>query len=113
MGHARRIALLLNPKYPTVNHWYGDYLAAQGRVEESIRYYSRAISYDTLTPVLKLSLGWLLMAQRRFDESIAQFRRAIELDTTLFDVRTHMARSMISQGRRAEAIDSARPGCVV
>jgi TolB-like protein len=104
-GRALQAALRLNPNYATAYHWYGDYLAAQGRVDESIAYYERAARMDPLSATIGFSLGWLYMAQRRFDAAVTQLERASELDPSLIDARLHLARTRLLQGDNAAAID--------
>ena len=103
-GRALETALRLNPNYATANHWYGDYLAAQGRVDESIAFYERAARMDPLSATIGFSLGWLYMAQRRFDAAVAQLEKASELDPSLIDARLHLARTRLFQGQNAVAI---------
>jgi len=104
VGRALEAALRLNPNYATANHWYGDYLAAQGRVDESIAFYERAARMDPLSATIGFSLGWLYMAQRRFDAAVAQLEKASELDPSLIDARLHLARTRLFQGQNAVAI---------
>jgi tetratricopeptide (TPR) repeat protein len=101
---ALRAALQLNPDYATANHWYGDYLAAQGQVDESIEYYERAARLDPLSATISFSLGWLYMAQRRFDAAVVQLKKASELDPSLVDARVHLARTRLFMGQQAIAI---------
>ena len=103
-GRALQAALRLNPNYATASHWYGDYLAAQGRVDESIAYYERAARMDPLSATIGFSLGWLYMAQRRFDAAVTQLERASELDPSLIDARLHLARTRLLRGENAAAI---------
>jgi TolB-like protein/Tfp pilus assembly protein PilF len=103
-GRALQGALRLNPNYATANHWYGDYLAAQGRVDESVAYYERAARLDPLSATVGFSLGWLYMAQRRFDAAVTQLEKASELDPSLIDARLHLARTRLFQGQQAAAI---------
>ena len=103
-GRALQAALRLNPNYATANHWYGDYLAAQGRVDESVAYYERAARLDPLSATVGFSLGWLYMAQRRFDAAVTQLEKASELDPSLIDARLHLARTRLFQGQKAAAI---------
>lgn len=103
-SRALQAALRLNPNYPTATHWYGDYLAAQGRVDESVAYYERAARLDPLSATVGFSLGWLYMAQRRFDAAVIQLEKASELDPSLIDARLHLARTRLFQGQKAAAI---------
>lgn len=103
-SRALQDALRLNPSYATANHWYGDYLAAQGRVDEAVAYYERAARLDPLSATIGFSVGWLYMAQRRFDAAATQLEKASELDPSLIDARLHLARSRLFQGQTAAAI---------
>jgi len=103
-GRALRTALQLNPDYATANHWYGDYLAAQGQVGESIEYYERAARLDPLSATISFSLGWLYMAQRNFEAAVAQLKKASELDPSLIDARVQLARTRLFMGQQVAAI---------
>jgi TolB-like protein/Flp pilus assembly protein TadD len=102
-GRALRAALQLNPDNVTANHWYGDYLAAQGQVAESSEYYERAAALDPLSATIRFSLGWLYMAQRKFEAAVSQLEKASELDPSLIDARVHLARTRLFMGQQVAA----------
>lgn len=103
-GRALRAALQLNPDYATANHWYGDYLAAQGQVGGSTKYYERAARLDPLSATISFSLGWLYMGQRKFEAAVAQLKKASELDPSLIDARVQLARTRLFMGQQVAAI---------
>jgi TolB-like protein/Flp pilus assembly protein TadD len=103
-GESLRMALQLAPNYATAHQWYGDWLAAQGRVDESVSYYERAARLDPLSATIAFSRGWLYLAQRKFADAIAQLEESIELDSSLVDAYTLLGRTRLYQGLHEEAI---------
>ncbi len=58
----------------------GNALKAQGKLEEAIDCYRRAIELNPKFASAHISLGIVLMEKGQLDESIVCFQRAIELD---------------------------------
>ena len=77
--HFRR-AIELNPGYAPGHHWYADFLAANGRLEESWREAQRAHELEPLSLIINWNLGWIRYFSRQYDEAVAQFRNTLELD---------------------------------
>jgi TolB-like protein len=75
-------AIALNPSYATAHHWYGDYLRAVGRLEESLAATERARVLDPLSRIIAADLSYTLLVNRRYDDAIRQARAALELDPT-------------------------------
>jgi serine/threonine protein kinase/tetratricopeptide (TPR) repeat protein len=73
-------ALELNPNYATAHVWYGEYLQALARFEESIQEMKRAQALDPLSLIVQADLGWTYFRARRYDQAIEEFNRALELD---------------------------------
>jgi TolB-like protein/DNA-binding winged helix-turn-helix (wHTH) protein len=77
-------ALELNPGHAFAYYWYGEYLMAMGRAEESIAIVTRAHEVDPLSSVLSASLGMILYLGRRYDEAIGYLGTALDLDADHF-----------------------------
>ncbi len=75
-------ALELNPNYATAHQWYGETLAAMGRVDESIAQLRKAQELDPLSPIIATSLGTAYAWVSRYDEARKQLAKALELDPT-------------------------------
>ena len=54
-------------------------LQAQGRLDEAITYYQRALTHRATHAPAYNNMGTALRAQGRIDEAIVQYRRALEL----------------------------------
>ena len=61
----------------------GGALKAQGKLEEAIACFRKAIEVDPNDASAHVLLGDALRAQKKLDEAIACFRKAIELDPKL------------------------------
>jgi serine/threonine-protein kinase len=61
----------LNPSYAPAHHWYADFLAGRGRLEEALREMTRAHELDPLSPIVRAETAWVLALIRRGDEALA------------------------------------------
>ncbi len=75
-----RNAIAADPDYPTAHHWYADFLAGQGRLEESLVEMRRAHELDPLSLIIATELGWVLYLLHRSDEALAQLEQNLALD---------------------------------
>ena len=75
-----RRAIAANPNYATAHHWYGDFLAGRGRLDESLREMRRAHELDPLSRIIGVELGWLHYLMRRTREAEEHIRRTLALD---------------------------------
>jgi len=73
-------AIALNPNYATAHQWYGEAMAAMGRIEESIQELQKAQKLDPLSPIIATSLGLAYAWVGRYDEARTTVRKALELD---------------------------------
>jgi serine/threonine protein kinase/tetratricopeptide (TPR) repeat protein len=73
-------SLVLNPCYPTANHWYAEYLMTMGRHEPAIAKMKASQELDPLSLIISVAIGWAFYMARRFDEAIEQLEKTVELD---------------------------------
>lgn len=73
-------AIELKPGYATAHHWYGIYLAALGRMEESIQQMKQAQQLDPLALMINTVLGGMHYFARQYDSAIEQYRKTLEVD---------------------------------
>jgi serine/threonine-protein kinase len=78
--HEFQRAIELNPNDVDAHRYYGDYLAAMGRFDQSISEKRRAEQLDPLSLICSWDVGRALYYAGRFDEAIAQAKRTQELD---------------------------------
>lgn len=96
-------AIELNPSYSTAHHWYGEYLSAAGRFDESFAEYRVALQLDPLSLIINNDMGWGLFLARRYDEAIGQFHKALELEPNSPGAHYYFSDTYENQGRYAEA----------
>ncbi len=94
----------LNPGYATAHQWYGNFLAIQGRFEESVEFFGRAISLDPLSPLRLAARGWGCYFARRYAEAIEQARRALALDPTFLVALQWLGLACEQTAARVEAL---------
>ena len=97
-------AIELNPGSVDAHYDYAQYLATQGRVEESIREGHRAQELDPVSPRVIGIMGYYYLEAGRYDDSIAQFKRALELDPTALWLHCMLGWTYATQGDYEQAI---------
>ncbi|HJR51141.1 MAG TPA: tetratricopeptide repeat protein, partial [Gemmatimonadales bacterium] len=105
-----RRPIAADPDYATAHHWYADFLAGRGRLEESVREMERALALDPLSRIIGTELGWVYYLMRRNDEAEAQTRRTLALDPNYPHGSLILGLVFMAQGRYAEAIQALRRG---
>jgi tetratricopeptide (TPR) repeat protein len=105
-----RRAIAANPDYATGHHWYADFLAGRGRLEESVREMERAHALDPLSRIIGTELAWIYYLMRRNDEAEAQLRRTLALDPNYPHASLNLGLVFTAEGRYAEAIQALRRG---
>jgi len=103
-----RQGLAANPNYATGHHWYGDFLAGRGRLEESLREMRRAHELDPLSRQIGVELGWVYYLMHRNEEAVEQIGRTLALDQNYAQSHFRLGLVQIQQGHYAEAIASLR-----
>jgi serine/threonine-protein kinase len=73
-------AIELNPRYPLAHQWYGGYLQAMGRLDESLAEMKQAQGLDPLSPLSTFGLARGFYYARKYDQAIEQFQNALKLD---------------------------------
>jgi TolB-like protein/Tfp pilus assembly protein PilF len=98
-------ALDVNPGHAFAYYWYGEYLMAMGRVDESIAMVTIAHEMDPLSSVLSAAFGMLLYLARRYDEAVDLLRGALDLDAGHFLLHFRLGLVSLQKGWREPAID--------
>jgi serine/threonine-protein kinase len=75
-----RRAIELDPKYPTVHHWYSLYLSRVGRHEQAVAEAERANELDPLSPIISNIRAAAFSFARQYDRAIEAARKTLELD---------------------------------
>ena len=97
-------AIELNPNYPTAHHWYGAFLATQGRLDEGLEEMEKAQTLDPLSPEITRAVGSAFRHLGQYDEAIEQLQRALELNPDLQAAHASLAWTYWENGMHEEAI---------
>jgi len=106
-------AIQYNGGYATAHQWYGIFLSAMGRVEESSAEFTRAKALDPLSPSIRTSFGEMLLMAKRYDEAIAELQGAHDLDPAAPAPFLFLSRAYYQKGMSAEAVAIAERGQLV
>jgi TolB-like protein len=98
----------LNPNYSTGHQWYGEFLSAMARKEESILELQTALALDPLSAVIHLQFGNALREARQYDRALDQYREALKVDPKFWPSFEAMHWAYRHQGRLMESIPPLR-----
>jgi tetratricopeptide (TPR) repeat protein len=97
-------AIDLNPNDTLAHLWYGWFLEAMGRQQESLAERTRAWELDPLSWNANASVGRALGALGRHDEAIQHLQAAVELNPNFFFARQYLGREYLSKGMADRAV---------
>jgi eukaryotic-like serine/threonine-protein kinase len=103
-------SLVINPTYPTANHWYAEYVMTMGRHSEAITRMQNSQELDPLSLIISDAIGWSLYMARRYDEAIEQLQRTVELDPNYPVTYWVLSLSLRKMGRYDLAIAEGEKG---
>ena len=101
-------AIAADPTYATAHHWYGDFLAGRGRLEESLTEMTRAHQLDPVSRQIGSEWGWVSYLMHRNDEAAARIGQILELDPNYAGAHMRLGFVEIQQHRYPEAIASLK-----
>jgi len=93
-----RLALALQPQYPTAHQWYGEFLFRTGRVDSAIAEIHKAVALDPLAPIPLSALSYVLNLAGRYDEAIAAANKGIEVAPSAGIIYAGLADSYLLKG---------------
>jgi TolB-like protein/DNA-binding winged helix-turn-helix (wHTH) protein/Tfp pilus assembly protein PilF len=99
-----RRAIALNPNYATARHWYGDFLAGTGRLEEGMAEMKKAAELDPLSAVIRVSSADLQCGLGRCLEAIEELRRTLEMYPDFVEAHQALAEIYGYLGRYPESV---------
>ncbi len=97
-------AIELNPGYAQAHQWYGGYLSAMGRLEESIAEAKRARELDPLSPIVNTWLGLRFYFARQQDLALEQYGTTADVNPSFVPVYWHRGWLYEGMGRYADAL---------
>jgi tetratricopeptide (TPR) repeat protein len=99
-----RRAIDLNPNYATGHQWYGEYLAAMGRDNESQSEMQKALELDPLSLIGNSAAGLSFYFGHHYDESIARIGKSLELDKDFWPAHWFLGWSLLAEHHNKDAI---------
>jgi tetratricopeptide (TPR) repeat protein len=99
-----RRAIAISPGSVDAHYDYAQFLAAQGRFQESIAEGLRAQELDPVSPRIVGIMGYYYLAAGRYDDSVAQFKKALELDSNILWLHCMLGWTYARQGAYTQAI---------
>jgi TolB-like protein/Tfp pilus assembly protein PilF len=97
-------AIAINPNCAVAYSRYTYFLAAMGRLGESLEKMRRAQELDPLSPDMNTSLASVLYFSREYDEAIRYCQRALVLEPNFFEALLWLGLSYEQKGMFEEAI---------
>jgi len=97
-------ALELNPNYATAHHWYADFLAGLGRLEEATTEIKRAREIDPLSPVIGVTLGQMYCRAGHCDQGVDEYKKILEMYPAFLQGREALAEAYAQMGRYEKSL---------
>ncbi|MDX2044080.1 MAG: protein kinase [Acidobacteriota bacterium] len=99
-------AIREKPRYATAHHWYAEFLATQGRFDESLKEIKLAAEIEPLSMPISVDWGLYLFFARQFDEAIAQFQKTLRFDPNNTNALTFMSAAYEAKGDYQQAVNA-------
>jgi TolB-like protein/Flp pilus assembly protein TadD len=94
----------LDPNSALAHNEYAMYLAAVGRVGDSLSELARARELDAGSPIVNTNFGWSLLYARRGAQAVDQFRQTVQLDPNYVSARWGLGVAYAQEELYSEAI---------
>lgn len=99
-----RLAIQLDPNYPTAHHWYAEYLGWQGRFNEAFAESERARQLDPLSLIIATDHAAILYESRQYPAAIQEFRTILDINPGLGRARALLLYSYVAANQFDKAI---------
>lgn len=101
-------AIALDPGYAQAIHWYGLYLAATGRKEESIRELKLAREIDPKSLIIRANLGFVYYLAGDYNRAEEAEKNTIQMDPSFIAGHSYLGQVYVAKKQYAEATDEFR-----
>ena len=101
-------AIALDPSYAQAIHWYGLYLAAVGRKEDSIRELKLAREIDPKSLIIRANLGFVYYLAGDYDRAEEVEKNTIQMDPSFIAAHEYLGQVYLEKKQYPEAIDEFR-----
>ncbi len=99
-----RRALELDDNYVPAHHWYAFYLAATGRMDESLNQMRYAEKLDPLSAAVHAGLAYMYYFARDYEQAIQQAKVALQLNSNSIAAHAVIGWTYIEQKKYPDAI---------
>lgn len=103
-----RRAIELSPSDATAHHWFAEYLAMQGRFDESLAEYDKAMAVDPLSLPIRTDRAYTYYYARNFDKAIELLNAAKAVDPDYERTYDFLDFTFREKGMFREATEAAR-----
>ena len=100
-----RRAIELDDNYVPAHQWYALYLAALGRMDQSLQQIEKALRLDPLSPPVHATMGYMYYLDRDYPHAIEQAKEALQLDPNLMVAHAVLGWAYTEQGSYSAAIE--------
>jgi eukaryotic-like serine/threonine-protein kinase len=101
-----KLAIELNPGYPTAYHWYSGYLSGMGRHAEAIAAIRKARELDPLSPRINANVGFILYFARQYEQAVEELQRALQIDPGNAAAYFYLGMTFSQRGEYQQAIEA-------
>lgn len=99
-----KLAIEMNPNYPTAHHWYSLYLNDVGRLDEAGVEIRRAQELDPVSSIINQNVTILYLSKKDYKSAIESSKKMIEIDPNFGNTYTYLGQAYLIQGSTPEAI---------
>ena len=96
-------AIELKPSYSTGHHWFGLFLAMQGRTEEALQHLAKAIELDPLSPSISTDVAFAYYLANQNDKAIEQLNKTLKLEPDFPNAHNNLGMNYLYTKRFDEA----------
>jgi TolB-like protein/lipoprotein NlpI len=101
-------AIDIDPGYATAHQWYGELLAAEGKLDAALGQLQLARKADPLAQVMPHDMGWFLMWSDRSEEAYQYIHESIELNPNFQNAYRNLALFQMMHGHFEPARENIR-----
>jgi serine/threonine protein kinase/Flp pilus assembly protein TadD len=99
-------AIELNPNYATSYHWYGETLSEQGRFDEGLPIWKRALELDPFSLAIGTDYALeYLYYDRKYEQAVDYLNKLVEMDPNYVRTHTYLTIVYETMGRYEDAIN--------
>ncbi|HUB67527.1 MAG TPA: tetratricopeptide repeat protein [Candidatus Methylacidiphilales bacterium] len=98
-------ALIKNPNCPETHDNFGMVLFQEGRVDEAMVQFKKALEIDPNYADAHNNFGWALFQKGQADEAIAQYQQALKINPHGYSAHCNLGTALLQKGQLDEAMD--------